>query len=173
MISRLRPDMSNRGLEEEVLIDRARMYEWQYSSYVAHAEALNMGDAGTSLWHFTLTMALALAFGSTLTGTMRLPCFEAAVTTTSSRAPGSSGLFWPPQAFTQFVRSRNADIPCTAVRLSNEYQAGLRLTIMACGDYDSQQGATPVQPICLPQTFTNFVCSRNADIPCICERRYT
>ena len=127
-----------------------------------------MGDAGTSLWHFTLTMALALAFGSTLTGTMRLPCFEAAVTTTSSKAPGSSGLFWPPQAFTQFVRSKKADIPCTTVRLSDEYQTDLPLTTMACGDYDFQQGATQAQlfasrkpsPIlCVPemQTFPAYV----------------
>lgn len=62
----------------------------------------------------TLTTALALAFGSTLTWTMRLPCFGAAVTTTSSKASGSSGLFWPPQAFTQLVRSRKADMPCSA-----------------------------------------------------------
>lgn len=67
----------------------------------------------------TLTTALALALGSTLTWTMRLPCFGAAVTTTSRRAPGSSGLFWPPQAFTQFVRSRKADMPCKYGKVSN------------------------------------------------------
>ena len=66
-----------------------------------------------------MATALALALGSTLTWTMRLPGLGAAVTTTSSRAPGSSGLFWPPQAFTQFVLSRKADMPCPAASWSH------------------------------------------------------
>ena len=139
---------------------------------------------GARLWHIwaaespTLATALALALGSTLTWTMRLPGLGAAVTTTSSRAPGSSGLFWPPQAFTQLVFSRNADMPCLAAPWSRWGTIDLLMAAMQSWTPrtrlgNSEHAAQAVHVIAQGMCYICTVCLQAGLLPACSGRGWT